>query len=435
LINKLLREFILFLKNIPVKKSILLGLILFFIIGSCSQQENHLPTAKPEKVGMSSERLNRIKPVMQKYIDENKLPGIITMVARHGKVVHFEKYGMMDADKPMQLNTIFSLQSMTKPITSVAAMMLYEEGLFQLDDPVSKYIPEFKDLKVFSSKDKDGIHVVDQIKPMTIRNLLTHTSGLTYGMYDINGNTPVDSMYNAVKWNSGTLSEMIQKLVKIPLANQPGTKWNYSVSTDVLGYLVEVISGKPLNEFFKERIFIPLKMEDTDFYVPKEKINRLAALYGPSDNKGIKVIIKPDSARFSRPAKFLGGGGRLYSTATDYMIFAQMLLNKGEYNGIRLLGSKTVELMTKNQIPAELLPVADWYLPGLGFGLGFSVMSDPLGILGSQGEYGWAGAYNTYFSIDPTEDLIWIQMTQFYPTFYYPVSKEFKVLVYQAIVD
>ena len=161
---------------------------------------------------------------------------------------------------------------------------------------------------------------------------------------------------------------MIHKLAKIPLLYQPGTKWNYSVSTDVLGYLVEVISGKPLDVFFKERIFIPLKMKDTDFYVPKEKINRLAAVYGPADNKGIKVIIKPDSATFSRPAKFLGGGGRLYSTATDYMIFSQMLLNKGEYNGIRLLGSKTVELMTKNHIPDELLPVADWYLPGLGFG-------------------------------------------------------------------
>ena len=394
-----------------MKRVILLSLVLFLIIGSCVQQGSKLPTTKPEKVGLLSDRLNRIKPVMQSYVDKNKLPGLITMVARHGKVVHFEKYGMMDVDKPMELNTIFSIQSMTKPITSVAAMMLYEEGLFQLDDPVSKYIPEFKDLKVFSSKDKDGIHVVDQIKPMTIRNLLTHTSGLTYGMYDINGNTPVDLMYNAIKWNSGNLSEMIQKLAKIPLLYQPGTKWNYSVSTDVLGYLVEVISGKPLNEFFKERIFIPLKMEDTDFYVPKEKINRLAALYGPADNRGIKVIIEPDLARFSRPAKFLGGGGRLYSTATDYMIFAQMLLNKGEYNGIRLLGRKTVELMTINHIPTELLPVAGWFLPGLGYGLGFGVMVDPSEILGSEGEFGWGGAYNTYFSVDPTEDLIWIQMT------------------------
>jgi CubicO group peptidase (beta-lactamase class C family) len=198
---------------------------------------------------------------------------------------------------------------------------------------------------------------------------------------------------------------------------------------------VEVISGKPLNEFFKERIFIPLKMEDTDFYVPKEKINRLAALYGLADNTGIKVIIEPDSARFSRPAKFLGGGGRLYSTATDYMIFAQMLLNKGEYNGIRLLGRKTVELMTINHIPTELLPVAEWFLPGSGYGLGFGVIVEPLEILGSKGEFFWGGAYNTYFSIDPKEDIILILMTQFYPALYYPVTKEFKVLVYQAIVN
>jgi CubicO group peptidase (beta-lactamase class C family) len=284
-----------------MKKVIILSLILFLIIGSCTQQESKLPTAKPEKVGLSTDRLNRIKPVMQSYVDKNKLPGLITMVARKGKIVHFEKYGMMDVDKPMQFNTIFQIMSMTKPITSVAVMMLYEEGLFQLDDPVAKYIPEFKDLKVFSSKDKDGTHIVDQIKPMTIRDLLAHTSGLTYGMYIINGNTPVDSLYNKAKLQAGTLKEMIPKLAKIPLSFQPGTKWNYSRSTDVLGYLVEVISGKPFDEFLKERIFVPLKMKDTDFYVPKEKINRCAAVYSLADNKGIKVIIKPDTNIISRP--------------------------------------------------------------------------------------------------------------------------------------
>jgi CubicO group peptidase (beta-lactamase class C family) len=418
-----------------MKIVIILTLILFLIIGSCTQQESKLPTAKPEKVGLSTDRLNRIKPVMQSYVDKNKLPGLITMVARKGKIVHFEKYGMMDVDKPMQFNTIFQIMSMTKPITSVAVMMLYEEGLFQLDDPVAKYIPVFKDLKVFSSKDKDGTHVVDQIKPMTIRDLLTHTSGLTYGMYIINGNTPIDSIYNKVNLQEGTLKDMINKLAKIPLSFQPGTKWNYSRSTDVLGYLVEVISGKPFDEFLKERIFVPLKMEDTDFYVPKEKINRCAAVYSLADNKGIKVVIKPDTSMISRPPKFFSGGGGLFSTATDYMIFTQMLLNKGEYNGVRILGSKTVELMTKNHISDELLPVAEWYLPGMGFGLGFAVMMDQSHILGSAGEFEWAGAYNTYFWVDPTEQLICILMTQFYPTFSYPIVREFKVLVYQAIVD
>jgi CubicO group peptidase (beta-lactamase class C family) len=419
-----------------MKKVILLSLILFLIIGSCTQQESKLPTAKPEKVGLSSDRLNRIKTVMQSYVDKNKLPGLITMVACKGKIVHFEKYGMMDVDKPMQFNTIFQIMSMTKPITSVAVMMLYEEGYFQLDDPVTKFIPEFKDLKVFSSKDKDGIHVVDQIKPMTIRDLLTHTSGLTYGFYAINGNTPIDSIYNKANLQEGTLKDMINKLAKIPLSFQPGTKWNYSCSTDVLGYLVEVISGKPFDEFLKERIFVPLKMKDTDFYVPKEKINRCAAVYSLADNKGIKVVIKPDTSIISRPPKFFSGGGGLFSTATDYMIFTQMLLNKGEYNGVRLLGSKTVELMTKNHISDELLPIAEWYLPGMGFGLGFAVMINQSKILGSVGEFEWCGAYNTYFWIDPTEQLICILMTQFVPALYYPtLIREFKILVYQAIVD
>jgi CubicO group peptidase (beta-lactamase class C family) len=415
-----------------MKKLILLSLILFLIFGSCTQQGSKLPTAKPEKVGLSSNRLNRIKPVMQSYVDNNKLPGLITMVARKGKIVHFEKYGMMDVDKPMQFNTMFQIMSMTKPITSVAVMMLYEEGYFQLDDPVAKYIPEFKDLRVLSSIDKDGIHVVDQIRPMTIRDLLTHTSGLSYGMFS----NPIDSIYNTLSLEKGTLKDMINKLAKIPLLNQPGTKWNYSRSTDVLGYLVEVVSGKPFDEFLKERIFIPLKMKDTDFYVPKEKINRCAAVYDLADYKGIKAVFEPDTNIISKPPKFFSGGGGLYSTATDYMIFTQMLLNKGEYNGVRLLGSKTVELMTMNHISDEFLPLAEWVSPEMGFGLGFGVRIDQLQILGSVGEFGWGGILNTYFWIDPKEQLIYILMTQFTPYNYYPtLIKEFKVLVYQSIVD
>lgn len=420
-----------------MKIVILLSMIISLIIGSCNQQESIFQTDKPEKAGLSSVRLNRIKPYMQRYVDENKLPGMVTMVSRHGKVVHFEKYGMMDVDKPMQFNTIFRIASMTKPITSVAVMMLYEEGYFQLDDPVSKYIPEFKDLKVYSSKEQDGIQLVDQIRQMTIRDLLLHTSGLTYGLF---GNTPVDSIYRSVNLFEGTLKDMIQKLSKIPLLCQPGSVWNYSVSADVLGYLVEVISGKPLDEFLKERIFNPLKMKDTDFYVPKEKINRFAALYGLTDNEDLKVISDPEASENSSPTKFYSGGGGLVSTANDYMIFAQMLLNKGEYNGIRLLGSKTVDFMTKNHLSDELLPIGGVFQPmlkGLGFGLGFSVMIDnpKSQIIGSVGEFGWSGIYNTFFWIDPTEELILILMTQFNPFINYPINKEFKVLVYQAIVD
>jgi CubicO group peptidase (beta-lactamase class C family) len=417
-------------QKLMAMKKIACIIIQLFLFQAVNSQG--LLTVKPELAGLSSDRLNRIKPVMLSYVDDNKLPGLITMVARQGKIVHFEKYGMMDKDKPMQLNTIFRIASMSKPITSVAVMILYEEGYFQLNDPLSKYIPEFKDLKVFSSKDKDGIHLVDPIRPVTIRDLLTHTSGLTYGFF---GNTVVDSMYRKAELGAGTIKEMVQKLSKIPLLYQPGTKWNYSFSTDVLGYLVEVVSGKSFDVFLKERIFSPLKMKDTDFYVPKEKINRCAAVYGISDNKGMKVISKPDTSTISRPPKFFSGGGGLFSTAGDYMIFAQMLLNKGVINGVRILGRKTVDLMTENHLSDGLIPLSG--LPGWGFGLGFAVLTDipQTQTLGSVGEYGWSGIYNTYFSIDPKEKLIWILMTQFSPFSLYPVNKEFNVLVYQAIVD
>ncbi len=412
-------------------------IFLFFVAQySFSQKEIILNTDKPENVGMSSDSLNKIKSVMQKYVDENKLPGMITMVARHGKVVHFEKYGWMDVGKPMQLNAIFRIASMTKPITSVALMMLYEEGDFQLDDLVAKYIPEFKNMKVFSSQDTNGMLVVDQIKPMTIRNLLTHTSGLS----GVGENTPIDSLYRSANLSEGTLENMIQKLSKIPLLYQPGIRWNYSRSTDVLGYLVEVISGKPFDVFLKERIFIPLKMEDTDFYVPKEKEERVAAVYAPADSIGIKIIV-PDTSDISIPVKFISGNGGLYSTVSDYMIFSQMLLNKGEYNGVRLLESKTVDLMTSNQISKKILmPDDDFFGPlltGMGFGFGFAIFQEsiPSNKIGSKGSYWWSGSANTYFYIDPKEDLIFILMTQFVPNFYYPVFKEFKTIGYHAMVD
>jgi CubicO group peptidase (beta-lactamase class C family) len=415
-------------------KTIFLFLNLATIFG-CTKQENNLPSAKPEKVGMSSEHLNRIKPVMQSYIDENKLPGMITMVARHGKVVHFEKYGLMDVDKPMQLNSIFRIASMTKPVTSVAVMMLYEEGYFQLDDPVADYIPEFKNLKVFSSIDKNGIHVVDQIKPMTIRDLLIHTSGLT----GVGADSPVDSIYRSANLSEGNLKDMIQKLSEIPLLYQPGTRWNYSRSTEVLGYLVEVLSGKPFDVFLKERIFNPLKMKDTDFYVPIEQFNRVGAVYAP-DSVGIKIIMKPDTNTVSIPMKFLSGNGGLVSTASDYMIFSQMLLYKGEYNGVRLLGSRTVDLMTSNHISNKIMPDDDFFGPllsGMGFGFGFAVLQDNVqsNIIGSEGSFWWSGSGNTYFYIDPKEELVLILMAQFVPNFYYPIYKQLRVLTYQAIVD
>ena len=416
-------------------KTFLISFLLAF--QTCyAQQVIKLPTTQPEEVGLSSDRLNLVKPLMQRYVDEKKLPGMIAVVARHGKVVRFEKYGLMGIDKSMQTDAIFRIASMTKPVTSVAVMLLYEEGHFQLDDPVEKYIPEFKELKVFSSADQKGIHLEDQIKPMTIRNLLTFTSGLGSGVE----NTPVDSMYRAADLSGGTLKEMIQKLAKIPLLYQPGTRWKYGRSSDVLGYLVEVISGKPLNQFFKERIFIPLKMKDTDYYVAKKKLNRVTSVYRLDEHTGIKILTDPEINNVSTPVKFHSGNGGLLSTATDYLIFSQMLLNKGEYNGVRILKSKTVDLMTSNHVTNEKMPDDDFFGPmltGMGFGFGLAVLKDQLSSKepGSKGSYWWAGAANTYFYVDPKEDIILIFMTQFVPNIYYPVCKEFRKLVYQSIVN
>ncbi len=410
--------------------------LLFNSISGFSQQGTMLPTTEPEKMGMSSKSLYQINSLMQRYVDENKLPGMITTIARHGKVVSFEKYGMMDDGRPMQLNAIFRIASMTKPVTSVAVMMLYDEGYFQLDDPVSRYIPEFKDLKVFSSIDRNGINLVNQVRPMTIRNLLMHTSGLTSG----GENTPVDSIYRAANLSDGTLKDMIQKLSKIPLLYQPGTRWQYGRSSDVLAYLVEVLSGKPFNVFIQEKIFNPLKMDDTGYSVAKEKLNRVSAVYCLADSIGIKVLNNPEINNVSAPVTFFSGNGGLLSTSKDYMIFTQMFLNKGEYNGVRLLKSKTVDLMTANHISNEKMPNDDFFGPlltGMGYGLGFAVLKENYqsDFIGSPGSYWWAGAANTYFYIDPREDLILIFMTQFVPNFYYPVCKEFRELVYKSIIE
>lgn len=419
--------------NIPVRK-ILFCLIVAAFAG-CMKQGNRLPATKPEKTGMSSEQLDRIDTVMQNYVDENKLPGMITMVARHGRIVHSGTYGIMDTGKPMRPDAIFRIASMTKPVTSVAAMILYEEGYFRLDDPVADYIPEFRNLKVFSSIDGEGIHTVDPVRPMTIRDLLTHTSGLS----GVGADSPVDSIYAAANLSGGTLKEMIQKLSAIPLLYQPGTVWNYSRSTDVLGYLIEVLSGKSLDVFLKERIFIPFGMEDTDFYVPEEKLDRVVAVYAP-DSAGIKIIMKPDTNSVSTPVKFLSGNGGLYSTAADYLVFSQMLLNKGVYNGVRILESKTVEMMTTNQLSGVRMPDDDFFGPlmsGMGFGFGFAVLTDnsTAKVTGSNGSYWWSGSGNTYFCIDPHEELIMILMTQFVPNYYYPVFRELRDLGYQAIIE
>ncbi|GAF68830.1 unnamed protein product, partial [marine sediment metagenome] len=383
-------------------------------------------TVIPEEAGFSANKLSRIGTWMQRYVDQDKLAGLIALVARRGKVVYLERVGMMDVEaaKPMQFDTIFRFYSMTKPITTVALMMLYEEGRFQLHDPVSRFIPEFADVKVFAGATEGGFKVTELEREMTIWHLLTHTAGLTY---DFSEDSPVDALYlEADLHNVDTpLEEMIHKLNKLPLVHQPGTAWRYSMATDVLGYLIEVISGTLLDVFLKEKVFKPLSMEDTDFYVPEEKLGRFAAMYGPTENGGIELLDAPATSQYTRPPRFLSGGIGLVSTASDYMRFCQMLLNRGELDGTRLLGRKTVELMTINHLPDELIPiqVQPHTLHGCGFGLGFRVLVDvpSAGRLGSKGEFGWGGAASTSFFIDPQEELVGLLLSQLSPSRYYPI--------------
>ena len=394
--------------------------------------------ATPEDVGLSGSRLYKIDHLTRRYINEGKLPGTITLVARRGKVVHLSCQGKMDveADKDMDDDTIFRIYSMTKPVTSVALMMLYEDGRFQLDCPVSRYIPSFGRLRVFTP---EGL--VDAEREMTIRDLLTHTSGLTYGFMNA---TPVDAMYREQKVEeSKDLAEMVEKLGDLPLLFSPGTRWSYSVATDVCGYLVQEISDTPFDEFLREQIFEPLEMEDTAFVVPQDKVHRLAANYERTDDDGMRLVDSPETSIYLNK-RIMSGGGGLVSTVTDYNRFAQMLLGKGEYDGTRILGRKTVELMTSNHLPGggDLTSMgqavfSETPYDGIGFGLGFSVMLDPATaqILGTPGEFAWGGAASTYFFVDPGEELVVILLTQLMPSSSWPIRRELRVLAYQSIID
>ncbi|MCX6046034.1 MAG: serine hydrolase [Chloroflexi bacterium] len=394
---------------------------------------------KPEKVGLSATRLARIRPVMQRYIDENKFAGIVTLIARRGQLVHFEAIGLQDREtnQPMQVDSLFRIYSMTKPITTVAAMLLYEEGRFQLSDPVAKFIPAFQETKVWVQQNFAGMELAPQASPMTIRDLMTHTAGLSYGWFN---DTPVDALYREAQLLSGkrSLAELVQVLATIPLAHQPGTRWRYSVATDVLGHIIEIIAGMPLDQFFAEKIFQPLGMNDTHFSVPSTEVKRFTTVYTTTESGLTPLDVATTSAFLHKPNNLSGGGG-LVSTATDYMRFCQMMLNKGELDGVRLLGRKTVELMVANHLPITLLPIGigDKLLPGEGFGLGYSILLDPAQnqILGSEGVYAWGGAANTTFWIDPKEELIAILMAQFMPSDTYPLVRDFRVLTYQALVD
>ncbi len=421
----------------------LLCLILFATLAMASSGNgNGLKTAPPSEAGLSKERLDRIGQVMQQHVANNKIAGAIGLIARRGKVGYFESWGMMDKEggKPMRKDAIFRIYSMTKAITGVAVMMLYEEGKFSINDPVSKYLPEFAGVKVaVDKKDPDTgkriYYVVPAEREMTIRDLLRHTSGLDYvGPRDEKG----ESLYAklGVTRNDITIEEAVKRMAKAPLVHQPGAVWDYSLSIDVLGRLIEVVSGKPLDKFFEERIIKPLGMVDTGFYVPQEKWDRLTTLYTTNADKTIKRHAGPPQESYKKPAVLLLGGAGLVSTAMDYARFVQMLLNGGELDGVRLLSRKTVELMSSDHLGD--MPVVSPTLPmGYGFGLTFAVNRGvgKTGIIGSAGEYNWGGAAGTSFWIDPKEQMIGVFMVQILPSTDLTYRKEFKQLAYQAIID
>jgi CubicO group peptidase (beta-lactamase class C family) len=397
---------------------------------------------EPGDVGLSPERLQRINVMVRRHVDEHSIAGAVVLLARHGKVVYFEPFGVMDVTtkSPMRRDAIFRLASMSKPIVSVAAMILYEEGKFQLDDPVSKFIPELKGLQVFHEGGREAWTAPD--REMTIQDLFRHTSGFIYG--STLPKTSLNKMYAEAKIgdSSSTLQDMIRKLHDLPLSSSPGEKWEYGRSTDVLGYLVGVLSGKPLDVFLRERIFIPLRMTDTDFFVPSEKQARFTSLHALSDKGTLVVTDSPIAGEWSRKPTFLEPGGGLVSTASDYFRFAQMLLNRGELDGVRLLSPTTVDLMTTNHLPVRTMPIsygdakADWMINGCGFGLGFRILLDPVtaGFAASVGSFGWFGFFDTFFLIDPKLDLIGIFLAQFTPPPLYPAVREFQTLMFQTVV-
>ncbi len=421
-------------KIIPV----LLGILVLNVYALAQE----LPTGKPETLGLSSERLDRIATTVQRDIDDKRIAGAVTLVVRHGHVAWFKSQGMMDreAAKPMQPDALFRICSMSKPITSVAVMMLYEEGRFLLDDPISKYLPEFKDPKVLVKPANGASYSIPATKEITIRDLLRHTSGLTY-----NWNDDLGPLYEKAGIASGllqydgTIGDNVKKLAAIPLLFNPGDRFEYGLSLDVLGRLVEVVSGKPLDEFFRTRIFEPLGMKDTYFYPPDNKLDRLATAYTYYSDKGLNRFpdtpIKEGNFSYSAdyasrgPKKLFSGGAGLVSTAMDYARFCQMMLDGGKLGNTRLLSRKTVELMTHDQLGK--------IGPDQGFGLGFGVLGvkKPLAELGSPGEFTWGGFFYTAFTVDPKEQMIVIFMAQLHPAGDLTLDSEVNVLAYQAIND
>jgi CubicO group peptidase (beta-lactamase class C family) len=404
--------------------------------------------ADPDEVGFDGDRLGRIDRYFAPYVDDGRLPGWLIAVTRHGRVAYVSSYGMADveAGTPVVDDTLFRIYSMTKPITSVAAMMLYEEGAFQLKDPVSAFIPSFADTRVYRSGSSNAPVTEPMVEPMRLWHLLTHTSGMTYGFHYTH---PVDALYResgfALEGPTGIdLESACDVLSTLPLVFQPGSGWNYSVSTDVLGRIVEVVSGRPLDRFLAERIFEPLGMTDTGFAAPADQLHRLGQLYTPDPATGRAVPLPALGDIARQTPTLLSGGGGLVSSAHDYHRFTQMLLAEGVLDGTRLLSSRTVRYMTQNHLPggADLeacgqSTFAESSFEGVGFGLGFSVLLDSVAnkVLSTPGEFAWGGAASTAFWVDPTEEITALFFTQLLPSSTYPIRPHLRQLVYQALED
>jgi CubicO group peptidase (beta-lactamase class C family) len=398
--------------------------------------------AAPEDVGMSTARLRNVTRLVRDYVAHQKYPGLITLVARRGKVVHLDVCGAADVARarPMRPDSIFRIYSMTKPVASVALMTLYEEGRCQLDDPVSRFIPAWRDLTVL-----DGGQLRLPEREMTVRDLLTHMSGLV-GHHD---RGPIGQLYrdagiHGPETTEGTLADLVRKLRDIPLCADPGARWSYGISTDVVGHLCELISGQPFDRFLAERIFNPLGMTDTGFTVPPGRLDRFTACYGRRDGTPrYQLLDDPTSSMFAGPRSYLSGSAGLVSTAGDYLRFCRMLARGGELDGVRILGPRTLRFMTANHLPGgrDLTAFAanggETSREGQGFGLGFGVLLDQTvaQVVASPGEIFWGGAASTAFFVSPADDLVVIFLTQLRPSSTYPIRRELRATVYSSIVD
>ena len=421
---------------------------IFFIVFNLSFAQ--LEKVDPELVGVSSERLNRVSEISKNYVTEGKVPGIVTMIARKGKLIYFEAYGNrgVNSKSKIKKNDLFRIYSMTKPITAIAAMQLYEKGKFRLNDPITKYLPELNNLKRYNSKGE----LIDNKTEITMQQLLTHTAGFTYGW----GGGPVDKKYGEANlWESKSSKEFIDKVSSLPLLFEPGTKWHYSIAVDITGVIIERLSGKNFAEYLNDNVFIPLGMKDTFFEVPNDKLNRFLPNHFYNKTSNSLVTISEDKTKITaggnyEKVKFYSGGGGLVSTAMDYMIFSECVRNGGSYNGKRIIGPKTLKFMIKNHLSGSLSGQGgsgenpSWDTTsmdqaesnGFGFGLGFGLVTDSVkrSIIGSDGEYSWGGAAGTIFWIDPVEEISVISMIQLMSS-PWPLREDLKIATYQSLIE